>query len=302
MDLAGAAGGRDALDPRAVDRGEDRRDGLEEVLALEGALDRAPAGAHAREPRTDTELEDQGQVGDRELRLALREDSPPVEPARALVGHAGEEVAVGDDGAAGGEGGGEGLAHVHPPVLDEPAQLLLVREDLPGARHLADARARGPAGRLAGREDLAPGLAERVRERGDLGALAAAVEALERDERPALHGRGVNAARHARRPAPGSAREVRDATALSRRAPRAARRHAACSSAGACLRALPPRPSNGTGGRRDTGRRAEGTGPARVFNGVRPAPSSPPGGSSHGSAGPRYDGIRKTISIPITRP
>ena len=84
-------------------------------------------------------------------------------------------------------------AHVLAPILDEPAQLLLGRDGRRAAvRHGADPAPVLAVGRLAGDERVVTGLLQRFGEPGDLGGLAAAVEALEHDQSPAVHGRAVD--------------------------------------------------------------------------------------------------------------
>jgi len=77
-------------------------------------------------------------------------------------------------------------------IRDEPVQLVLPRDPRSGARRGPDAAAELAVGGLARGHHIAAGGAERRCEAFDLGGLAAAVEALEDDQLPAVHAHGVN--------------------------------------------------------------------------------------------------------------
>ena len=176
------------------DKGTVPAEGLEiyrhprqEVVALEGALDRRAAAPHSCESRSGIDLEEQDQIGDRELVLARGEQLLRVVAARALVGDGRYVVAVGDDDATVAERGLDHLAHVFAPVLEKEPQLLVGVDGRVAARHRADRAPRAAVGGLAGDDRFDAGRAQRVREVRNLGALARAVDSLEGDQCPARH-------------------------------------------------------------------------------------------------------------------
>jgi hypothetical protein len=139
------------------------------------------------------------------------------------------------------------------PILGEQLALLCRSERIAAARERADAPPERPVGGLAREHDLAAARAQRRREPRPLGGLPGAVEALERDESPTVHGAPV--ARRSRARARAGARNGQPPGIPAARSTVRAW-HGACSTQTRAIAHARQHPSNGTGGRRVLGRRA----------------------------------------------
>ena len=229
LDFVRGAGGVHALEVGAIDRVEDLAHARQEVRALEGGLGRAAASGHAREALRRRELEQQHEIGHRELGLGGGEQPSGVEAARALIGDGREEVAVGEHDGAARQGGRDPLPHVQAALLEEQRQLLLGGHRHVALRELADLPAGRAVVRLARGHDLAAGRGEPLREARQLRGLARAVEPLEHDQSPAVHGR-VTRARSRRAPErPQRARQALGSVTVLGGARTRAGWHAGCS-------------------------------------------------------------------------
>ncbi len=127
------------------------------------------------------------EIGSPKLGFAGGENFDGVEPPCALVGNRRQIGPVTEHDVACRNTGPDDVSIVFASIFDEPFEFSIRCDTFVAARHRADALAESAIRRLASFDDVMPLRAEHFCHEGELGRLAATIDAFEYDEFPVVH-------------------------------------------------------------------------------------------------------------------